>query len=263
MSEIDGQQAQSNVQQPVEPTVVNTSDANSTEPETGGLEVDHGGKEGEEASTSQGGHIVTQPAVSELEPLSKGSDGPGEGIETAGEKPQAQEQPTDVDADSERARDIEKEASEHLARRASEMTSDSHDRAQEDALPNVISGGAPESPATPPPPMPPRKNNGKDRATQPNSNLDEKHAPAKVTQSDLVERSQAAIDTDATGAELQDIMDQFQHSTIGTGEEDTMSPRPERQPTILDLPPRTSSLEAKDSGGLAGLGTHRVLCLWV
>jgi hypothetical protein len=52
--------------------------------------------------------------------------------------------------------------------------------------------------------------------------------------------------SDVTGAEIQNIMDQFQDGMGGMDEKDIMSPRLERQQSALVLPTRTSSLKSKE-----------------
>ncbi|KAF1826539.1 uncharacterized protein K489DRAFT_313295 [Dissoconium aciculare CBS 342.82] len=61
-----------------------------------------------------------------------------------------------------------------------------------------------------------------------------------------LEISTGANTGEATGAEIQNIMDQFQDGMGGMDEKEIMSPRLERQQSALVLPPRTSSLESKE-----------------
>jgi hypothetical protein len=61
--------------------------------------------------------------------------------------------------------------------------------------------------------------------------------------------------SDATGAEIQNIMDQFQDGMGGLDEKQIMSPRLERQQSALVLPTRTSSLKSKEPFALDAHGT--------
>ncbi|KAK5137374.1 hypothetical protein LTR08_008952 [Meristemomyces frigidus] len=240
MSQVGGQQAHRKQDEPIADGASLAAPVASVD---GVGQVSHGSVGGRDASIPHDDR-TTRPAVSELEQLNEKCGGRVEGVY---EELQAPNQPMNSDVNTERARDIEKEASEHLARRASEMVSGSGKEAREDPTPSATSADEPDLPATPPPPMPPRKDDGKDRAAEADPDRDEKHTLSEEPQSDLPEPPQGATDTDATGAEIQDIMDQFQNGNIGTGEQEIMSPRLERQQSVLDLPPRTSSLEAKDS----------------
>ncbi|KAK3076023.1 hypothetical protein LTR53_000200 [Teratosphaeriaceae sp. CCFEE 6253] len=75
--------------------------------------------------------------------------------------------------------------------------------------------------------------------------FDEKHPPTEEPASE--EPAAATESAEDTGAEIQDIMDQFRAGMGGLGEQEIMSPRLERQQPALVLPPRSSSLEQKDS----------------
>ncbi|SMR43369.1 unnamed protein product [Zymoseptoria tritici ST99CH_1E4] len=140
--------------------------------------------------------------------------------------------------------DIEREASEHLARRAAEMSLDDspHDGGRSRTARSTQDKG--ELPQSPPPPMPPRKNSTRSKAKASNDDYDEKHPPADEPSAEVPEAPQGT--TEATGLEIQTIMDQFQEGA-GPGETEIMSPRLDRQQPVLVLPPRSSSLEPKDS----------------
>ena len=144
------------------------------------------------------------------------------------------------------AEDIEKEASEHLARRAAEM--------------DIQSGAGEESvekarlPASPPPPAVPEKDEVTDK-DQGEVEFDEKHPPQPPNEETPNDVPEAPKDsTETTGLEIQNIMDQFR-TGLGGSEDEIMSPRLERQQPVLVLPPRTSSLENKDTHTLSPQGT--------
>lgn len=139
-----------------------------------------------------------------------------------------------------RARDIEKEASEHLARRAAEMNIADEDSGQRAEFEKSTAATLPD---TPPPPAPPRKDNvpSADRGQEYNG----KQPLDEGSRSDVPELPQGT--TEVTGEEIQTIMDQFQNGGGAIGEQEIMSPRFERQKPVLMLPPRSSSLEPRDS----------------
>lgn len=138
------------------------------------------------------------------------------------------------------ARDIERRASEHLAKRAAEMTVSEETADSNSTVVTSPSDAKGDLPETPPPPMPPRKDKAPARQDR-DEEFDEKHPPAprEETANDIPEPPQGT--TEATGAEIQNIMDQF--SMGGLGAEEIMSPRLEKQQPLLVLPPRSSSLE--------------------
>ncbi|KAK4547396.1 hypothetical protein LTR36_001052 [Oleoguttula mirabilis] len=146
-------------------------------------------------------------------------------------------------ADTSRARDIEREASEHLARRAAEMDMGYGTDEQSAVEPDKVAPNKEELPATPPP-IPPRKDTGEEQAALADPEHNEKHPPNEESQNELLEAPQGT--TEATGAEIQTIMDQFHNGTSGTDEQEIMSPRLQRQQSLV-LPPRSSSLEPKSS----------------
>ena len=136
------------------------------------------------------------------------------------------------------AEEVEKEASEHLARRAAEMTVDNGE--QGDALRNNE-----ELPPSPPPPTIPTKDAPSPAQKPLEEEFDEKHPPpSEDPQNDLPEPPQGTAE--ATGLEIQNIMEQFREGMGGPGENEIMSPRLERQQPVLVLPPRTSSLENRE-----------------
>lgn len=140
------------------------------------------------------------------------------------------------------AEEVEREASEHLAKRAAEMSIQSET--------SVGDGEQSKPPASPPPPAVPEKD-PPEGAVTPVEEYDEKHPPAPAneeTPNDVPEAAKGS--TEATGLEIQNIMDQFR-TGLGGSEDEIMSPRLERQQPVLVLPPRTSSLENKDSHTLS------------
>jgi Rab5 GDP/GTP exchange factor len=148
-----------------------------------------------------------------------------------------------------RAQDIEKEASEHLARRAAEMHIDE---------PVTSSNGTEktELPASPPPPAPPAKDGGPESKEAAEAEYDEKHPPNEELSQDVPEAPQGTTET--AGAEIQNIMHQFENG-LGGGEQEIMSPRLERQQPVLVLPPRSSSLEAREYSPLSPQTTGQSL----
>lgn len=146
-----------------------------------------------------------------------------------------------------RAQEIEREASEHLARRAAglgiktdEMSSNSSGKAD---------GGKTELPASPPPPPVPTKDASDPKQSAQTEEYDEKHpVQSEETPMDVPEAPQGA--TEGMGLEIQNIMDQFQEGNA-PGEEEIMSPLLEKQQPIFVLPPRTSSLENRDQHSLS------------
>lgn len=139
--------------------------------------------------------------------------------------------------------DVEKEASEHLARRAAAMSIQS-ESGVEDQAQNRPS-------ASPSPPAVPEKD-GTDTGDVPKeTEYDEKRLPAPPNEGTPNDVPEAAKGTaESTGLEIQTIMDQFR-TGLGGSEDEIMSPRLERQQPVLVLPPRTSSLENKESHALS------------
>lgn len=121
-----------------------------------------------------------------------------------------------------RAWDIEKEASEHLARRAAESPSGSQD---------IEDGGRGTAQSA-------------TVSKQPEVNSRMAVQAEYSTQSEMAPPRDI---TEAAGTELQTIMDQFENPSDSMGEKEIMSPRLERQNSILVLPPRISSLEHRNS----------------
>lgn len=141
------------------------------------------------------------------------------------------------------ARDIERRASEHLARRAAQMTVDEGKEVSSNTAAVASTESKGDLPETPPPPMPPRKDKAPVKPEpEPAEDFDEKHPPAPndVAANEIPEPPQGT--TEPTGAEIQNIMDQFSEGMGGSADE-IMSPRLEKQQPMLVLPPRSSSLE--------------------
>ncbi|KAK3725060.1 hypothetical protein LTR37_000570 [Vermiconidia calcicola] len=181
--------------------------------------------------------------------LDERSDGPGKSESREDASVSEPLEPQGKDVRSPRAEDIEKEASEHLARRAAEMTvDDSKDRSQPEAQAED-SNNKEELPQSPPAPPVPEK----DRPSptpQSDTEYDEKH-PQTHEESGVEVPEAPGGTTEATGAEIQTIMDQFRNGTGGPGADEIMSPRLEKQQPMLVLPPRTSSLEHREQHGLS------------
>lgn len=144
-----------------------------------------------------------------------------------------------------RVEDVEREASEHLAQRASEMNIDTNNRGAPSGEAAMGSGDKNELPDSPPAPPVPGKDAAKSTSPPPETEYDEKHPPPnEATQNDVPEAPQGT--TEPTGTEIQNIMDQFQAGKAAPGEQEIMLPRLERQTSVLVLPPRTSSLENRE-----------------
>lgn len=143
------------------------------------------------------------------------------------------------------ARDIERRASEHLARRAAEMTLEEEAGSTSHSVPERTIKEKEQLPVTPPPPEPPRKD--KAPVKPETEDYDEKHPPPpdEETADDVPDAPQGTKET--TGLEIQTIMDQFEDGMGGLGEDDIMSPRLDKQQPVLVLPPRSSSLEPQPS----------------
>ncbi|KAH9844610.1 vacuolar sorting protein 9-like protein [Teratosphaeria destructans] len=143
-----------------------------------------------------------------------------------------------TEEDSQRARDIERLASEHLARRAAMMDSGGEETAETQQSDPTNKHDLPTSPT---PPVPPCKD-GEKQDESPEIEYDEKQSLNDEPVQDFAEAPQGMTET--TGLEIQTIMDQFEHG-FGDGEQDIMSPRLEKQQPAFVLPPRSSSLEAQ------------------
>ncbi|KAK4506573.1 hypothetical protein PRZ48_000305 [Zasmidium cellare] len=235
MSEPSGPQEPSTAEQheplaPPKPEISRgLSDQFSIPAESGAVEDKH-----EEENT-----LARETAV-----VSPVDDEPQHGISaTATSEGQSASGPGQNDGEHEiLARDIERRASEHLARRAAEMTLSEETTDSNNAPAAPPPDTKRELPETPPPPMPPRKDKAPVRA-EAAEDFDEKHPPAprEDATNDIPEPPQGA--TEATGAEIQNIMDQFSNGMGAPGAEEIMSPRLEKQQPMLVLPPRSSSLE--------------------
>jgi hypothetical protein len=144
------------------------------------------------------------------------------------------------------AEGIEKEASEHLARRAAEMSMAGDDTSNQESSATLKDEELPASP--PAPPVPDKDAPLSEKEPEQEPEYDEKHPPPADEQTnDLPEPRQDT--TEATGAEIQNIMEQFKNG-LGGASEEIMSPILERQQPILVLPPRTSSLEHREQHSL-------------
>lgn len=153
-------------------------------------------------------------------------------------------------SDPPRATDIETESSEHFVRRAAAITMESPQDEENIALNGGPASSKTELPASPPAPAVPDKDTPPSTSQPLEQEFDEKHPPpTEETQNEVPEAPQDAPET--TGLEIQTIMEQFHNGTGGPGEEEIMSPRLERQQSMLVLPPRTSSLENRDRGSLS------------
>ena len=152
----------------------------------------------------------------------------------------ASERNTDM-VDTQPAQNIEEDTAEQLASGAATITLD------DDTSNSHSNGGTTEVdvkeelPASPPPPAPPRKNS-----------LPPKEESLEPAQSEKGTMSNIRTDmpqstTEMTGQEIQNIMDQFGEGRDGPREEEIMSPLLERQQPFLVLPPRSSSLEPKNT----------------
>ena len=206
--------------------------------------IDLGESEGQ-SGISNGAHAGAQKADMEEKAAVNPSNGGGVTDEKARVNPGVDDSAKHDVADrsrSPRAEDIEKEASEHLARRAAEMTMDTSNEDSGSASLVTVSGSEAELPASLPAPSVPQK----DDAMLEDQEYDEKHPPTPNEEShnDIPEAPQGT--TEATGTEIQNIMDQFRNGISGPGEEEIMSPRLEKQQPVLVLPPRTSSLEHQE-----------------
>lgn len=180
-----------------------------------------------------------------------GQQGSAEDVMSEAHGSSAQEASAQATSDGEdiHARaEIERQASEHLARRATEMSlgGDDSDEDQSHGKDNTHAAKQHDLPQTPPPPMPPRKDSLAKQPVATEPEYDEKHPPS--SEDTPVEVPEAPTGTtEATGTEILNIMDQFESGMGGLEEQAIMSPRLERQQPMLVLPPRSSSLEPQQS----------------
>ncbi|KAL1586882.1 hypothetical protein WHR41_04112 [Cladosporium halotolerans] len=145
--------------------------------------------------------------------------------------------------------EVERRASEHLARRAAEMSvqTEAADTSEQQET-TLVPENEGELPASPPPPPVPQKDDihreskDKGKATE-EPEFNEKSAPEEGFNQEVPEAPTGT--TEQTGEEIQTIMHQFQEEAA-LGEQEIMSPRLEKQQPIFHLPPRTSSLENQD-----------------
>lgn len=152
------------------------------------------------------------------------------------------------DTDTEESRkQIEEEATLHLAQRAAAMSMD--EKPSEAAEATAENEKQEDLPASPPPPPVPQK----DSVKQPGKRKEKAASRSDSEEKDISEESDNQEVPEApqgtaeqTGEEIQTIMHQFQEDEA-LGEQEIMSPRLEKQQPIFHLPPRTSSLENQES----------------
>ena len=222
-----------------------------SEPVTERIVGDLGESGAERPSGSDGPDAITRESTVKTGVGTEAEDGALNGASNAGDavddkdSSRAGNGKDDGDiTESSRAADIEKEASEHLARRAAEVTVDSGEETGP-ASKQMDDTVESELPASSVGPVVREKDApaGSQHTIEPV--YDEKHPPPNVeVQHEIPEAPQGT--TEATGLEIQNIMDQFRNGMSVPGEQEIMSPRLERQQSALVLPPRTSSLEHKD-----------------
>ncbi|KAI7644054.1 hypothetical protein KC322_g19763, partial [Hortaea werneckii] len=204
--------------------------------------------EAENMSTEGKGGVEGHPKDSQHEEVNKSSQGDAPNADTANEAAMPVEHSTAPENHVEESRkaeteEVEKEASEHLARRAAEMDltggSSAADETAKDK-PAIEEKRLQRKPS-----MQIALGEVANPESVADQEYDEKHPPSDEPQSEVPEAPQGT--TEATGEEIQTIMDQFRQGMGGLGEQEIMSPRFERQQPMLVLPPRTSSLEPKES----------------
>jgi hypothetical protein len=169
-------------------------------------------------------------------------------------------------------REIEDEATIHLAQRAADMSLDTQTNEAAETTTDQKPSEAPldfqmqmmllqqqntkrrnmgrpdDLPASPPPPPVPQKDDTPQPTKQEEKAANGSDSEEKTTSedSDGQEIPVALQGTaEQTGEEIQTIMHQFQEDAA-LGEQEIMSPRLEKQQPIFHLPPRTSSLENQD-----------------
>lgn len=147
---------------------------------------------------------------------------------------------------AESRREIEDEATLHLAQRAAAMNLDHESSAAADT--STLNEKQEDLPASPPPPPVPQKDDvhqpakSKEKVVN-GSDTEEKNASEDSDSQEVPEAPQGTAEQ--TGEEIQTIMHQFQEGEA-LGEQEIMSPRLEKQQPIFHLPPRTSSLENQE-----------------
>ena len=158
-----------------------------------------------------------------------------DGIEPAG-KSRAGNAQLDTEMRPDSTIEIEREASEHLARRAAEITIDTSVTGDEGRPEKGLGGTSPSSAVS--------STNGAQRDLRvTDEKAAGKHSRANgEARNDIPEAPRGAAE--ATGAEIQNIMDQFESEQDAPGEDEIMSPRLDRQQSIMVLPQRTTSLES-------------------
>jgi hypothetical protein len=189
------------------------------------------------------GH-VSQAAIgahTESEPPTEDSEQNSLGIHL----PQDSEASSDLDTQASR-KEIEDEATLHLAQRAAAMSMDEGPSKATEAA--AINEKQSELPSSPPPPPVPQKDDasqlakGKEKAAD-GSDSEEKNISEESDSQEVPEAPRGTAEL--TGEEIQTIMHQFQEDEA-LGEQEIMSPRLEKQQPIFHLPPRTSSLENQE-----------------
>lgn len=191
----------------------------------------------QKGTTGEGPHRETIPsaihgALRQTEDENKTIDEQGGEIEGG----YAQQRPIEQEA-------VKQKAIERMTKREAETNPGLRPMAAVPVPDTVTSTDKSELPASPPPPAPPQKDNMLEESRG-ESEYDEKHPPPAETHADVPEAPQGT--TEFTGAEIQTIMDQFRSGMPAPGEEEIMSPRRDRQQSVLVLPPRSSSLEPRD-----------------
>jgi len=211
-----------------------------------GLGRDHS-QDGRDETTAEAAVSQPHPPIPDLNrERRKADDHRGEKMEVSGEDEH-------VGNSSKQAERIEFDASEHLARRAAEMQVSSEPSKAYASIHKPTSES--DLPASPPPPVPPPKPTNEVGSANAELQFDEKRPTSDESGSEEPDVPQGVSET--TGLEIQNIMDQFEDGMGGLGEQEIMSPRLERQQPVLVLPPRSSSLEAKDTFYLSPQTTGR------
>lgn len=147
---------------------------------------------------------------------------------------------------SSRADDIEKEASEHLARRAAELTTayDDRDASSSSALAALGPSNGHGEPQTLPFVSPTTLAKSNELSSEPQTQVQGGENAAHLDGTTGHWSQTNSTSPDPAGAEIQTIMEQFESDVGGSEEQAVMSPRSDAQP--FTLPPRTSSLENRD-----------------
>ena len=244
MSETNGQEEQSTLQDGlIAHENQDARDARDNSLDTQQEDIDHG--ETTKAETEKQNAETVTSACPDI--VQEGAGEEGRQVDTVAELKQNN---TNEGSSSSQVEDIEREASEHLARRAAEMTMDSPEKEPSTNSDGGVSSSKTELPASPPAPAVP------DKDTPPHDEpleeeFDEKHPPPNEENENVLPDAPQDAPPETTGLEIQTIMEQFQNGTGGPGQEEIMSPRLEKQQPMLVLPPRTSSLENRDRSSMS------------